>query len=111
MEAIIETGDAVTVIAEPGALVFATRKTWEPLPETRMDDLSGYSIIAAFKGTSSVFFLLHELAAPGFDNKLEDQYKLIKVTQDEDDKLVLYSMKLSAAESDQLRKNQLTLWD
>ena len=34
MEHMIETGEnIVTVIAEPGALTFATRKEWQELPE------------------------------------------------------------------------------
>ena len=53
MEHNIETGaDVVTVIAEPGALTFATRKEWESLPELSLDELyGGYDnlLIAAAK--------------------------------------------------------------
>ena len=111
MEPIVETGnDVVTIIAEPGALVFATRKAWEPMPEVKLDELSGFDIALAFKGTGSVFFLLHQFYAP-FDRDIESRYKLVKVTYGEDDKMVFYAMNLSAAEFDQLKKNRLTLWD
>lgn len=113
MEQYIETGtDVVTVISEPGALTFATRKEWEPLPETRLDTLNGYKINMAFKGTSSVYFVLHDFAAPSMmRGELENRYKLVKVTDDEEGKQIFFSMVLSAAEVEQLEKNRLTLWD
>ena len=112
MEPIVETGnDVVTVISEPGALTFATRKAWEPLPENRLDELNKFEINMAFKGTSSVYFLLHEYIVPLMGRDIESRYKLVKVTNDEDGKMVFYSMNISAAECDQLQQNRLTLWD
>ena len=111
MEPIIETGNGVvTLIAEPGALTFATRKTWEPLPEHRLEELNKFGINMAFKGTSSVYFLLHEYVVP-LGRDIESRYKLVKITNDEDEKLVFYYMNISAAECDQLQQNRLTLWD
>lgn len=113
MEPVIETGtDVVTVIAEPGALTFATRKAWEPLPENNLDKLNGYRIVMAFKGTSSVYFVLHDFSAPSLiRGELENCYKLVKVADDEDGKQAFYQMNLSNAEVEQLQQNRLTLWE
>lgn len=113
MEPIIETGnDVITVISEENALTFATRKEWEPLPENRLEILNGFQIRMAFKGTSSVYFVLHDFAAlPMLRGELENRYKLVKVTDDEEGKQIFFSMVLSAAEVEQLEKNRLTLWD
>lgn len=112
MEPIIETGtDVVTVISEPGALTFATRKEWQPLPEIRLDELEGFSVEMAFKGTGSVYFLLDKYTAPLRSYNLEIRYLLVKVSDDEEGKQVFHCMDISSAERDQLKKNRLTLWD
>ena len=106
----IETGaDVVTVIAEPGALTFATRKEWERIQEGNLEEVYSYATEKIFKGTYSVFFLLRNLAP--LDQYVNIRFKLLKVSIDEDGKQVFFVMNLSAAEASQLCKNRLNLWD
>ena len=102
--------DVLSVIAEPGALTFVTRKEWQLLPERCLDELVRHETMLVFKGTSSVFFLLRNNAP---EDHLSDRnaYKLVMVTMDEDGKQVFYVMNLSRVEGEQLRQNRLTLWD
>lgn len=112
MEPIIETGkDVVTVISEPGALTFATRKEWEPLPENQLETLNQYEIVVAFKGTGSVYFMLDKFTAPMARYDTKTRYLLVKIANDEDERLMFYAMNLSEAECNQLKQNRLTLWD
>lgn len=110
MEHNIETGaDVVTVIAEPGALTFATRKEWESLPELSLDELYGFITEKVFKGTYSVFFLLRNLVP--FAHCIDNRFKLLKISIDEEGKQSFFVMNLSTAEAGQLIKNRLNLWD
>lgn len=112
MEPIIETGRyVITVISQPGSLTFATRKEWELLPENRLEILSQYKIVAAFKGTSSVYFLLDKYIAPIGQYDTEMRYLLIRIANDEEERLMFYVMNISEAECYQLQQNRLTLWD
>lgn len=102
----------VTVVAEPGALSFVTRKEWQPLPEKMLDNLTNYEIIRAFKGTSSVFLLLRVLALYEGTGSVYSAYKLVRITvDDETGKQIFFYMNLSPAEADQLKDYRLTLWD
>ena len=101
----------VAVIAEPGALTFATRKEWRELPESCLDELSHYETEKVFKGTGSVFFLLRNMNPVEFLKKSGISFRLVKVSMDEDGKQAFSVMDLSEAEGHQLVMNQLTLWD
>lgn len=103
--------DTVAVIAEAGALTFATRKEWCELPESRLDELTHYETIKVFKGTSSVYFLLRNMNPVEYYRKPGTAFRLVKVSNDEDGKQDFSAMDLSVAEGQQMEINQLTLWD
>lgn len=103
------TEETVSVVAEPGALTFFTRKEWQILPEALLDELVKHETVMVFKGTSSLFFLLRSLSP--YDFMSSHQFKLVKASYDEDMKMVFYVMTLSGAEAEQLRRNRLTLWE
>ena len=103
--------DIVTVISEPGALVFATRKEWRELPETALDELTRYDIKKVFKGTNGIFLLLRNIYPLLSWEEIEKDYRLIKIVMDEDGKQILYCMDLSTAEGHQMLREQLALWD
>lgn len=108
----IETGaDVVTVIAEPGALTFATRKEWRELPESGWDELTMFDVKKVFKGTCSIFFLLRNFLPLRYFEDTKKDYRLLKITTDEDEKLKIYCMDISTAEGQQMLQNRLTLWD
>lgn len=112
MEPIKIAESIVTVVSEPGALSFVTRKEWKPLPEKMLDNLTNYEIIRAFKGTSSVFLLLRVLALYEGTGSVYSTYKLVRITvDDETGKQIFFYMNLSPAEADQLKDYRLTLWD
>ena len=112
MEINVKPGaDTVAVIAEPGALVFATRKEWRELPESCLDEISHYETEKVFKGTYSVFFLLRNMNPVEYLKTPGTAFRLVKVSMDEDGKQAFSVMDLSAAEGHQLTLNQLTLWD
>ncbi len=112
MGANIRTGeDVVTVIAEPGALTFATRKEWRELPESSLDELTHYETVKVFKGTSSVFLLLRNMNPVEYLNNPGTAYRLAKVSVDEDCKQYFSVMDLSSAEGYQMIRNQVDLWD
>ena len=113
MEPIINTKpDTITVIAEPGALTFATRKEWAELPETAMDELQNQNIIRVFKSkTGSVYFLLHNNNPLDRFSECGNNNLLVKIAHDETKNQRFLCMSLSAAESAQLRRNWLNLWD
>ena len=49
MEQRTEPGaEVITIIAEPGALTFATRKEWHELPEMCLDELQQHEIVMPF---------------------------------------------------------------
>ena len=113
MKPTIETGDdMVTVISEPGALTFATRKEWQELPESRLCELQSFETIRVFKGTESVYFLLRNMNPIEYiEEKRGISCKLVRVTSDEDGKPVVYAMNLALAEGHQLCRSQLTVWE
>lgn len=102
--------EIMSVIAEPGALTFATRKEWRELPEMFFGEITQHETVFIFYGTSSIYFLLRNINPADF---LADRnaYKLVKVTVDEEGKQICYVMNLSRAEGEQLRDNRLTWWD
>lgn len=102
--------DILSVIAEPGALTFVTRKEWRELPEMCLGELAQHESALAFYGTSSVFFLLRNINPADFllDH---NSYKLVRISIDEEGKQVCYVMNLSRAEGEQLRQNRLTIWE
>ena len=109
MESIIKSGAEVAVIAEPGALTFATRKEWQPLPETALDELERLTVVRAFKGTSSIYFILERFEP--LEKVVTSRFLLLKVSDDEEGKLSFDTMPLDAVEVQQLKRNRLTLWD
>ena len=108
MEPIINTGnDVITIVSEPGALVFATRKEWRELPESCLIELERQETECVFMGTSSVFFLFRE--SDPLDGR-RGVYSLVKITMDEDGKPALYMMNLSRAEAEQLKCCRYSFW-
>lgn len=101
--------DIVSVISEPGALTFVTRKEWQSLPEKDLETLSQYEIVIVFNGTESVFFLLRNNHPENLFAE-RNAYKLVRVTTDEDGKQVFYMVDLSRAEGEQIRQNAFELW-
>lgn len=101
--------DVISVISEPGALTFVTRKEWQLLTESHFGELSQHEIVFAFNGTESIFFLLRD-NTPGNHLSERNAYKLVRGTTDEDGKQVLYMVNLSRAEGEQIRQNALQLW-
>ena len=58
MEQGISAGtDTITIVAEPGALTFATRKEWQKLPEMCLGEIIKHETELVFMGTDSIFFL------------------------------------------------------
>lgn len=113
MEPIIKAGpDQLTLIAEPGALTFATRKEWIELPETVLDELRNHSIIHVFKGrNNSIYLLLHNIRPLDYFSECGNNNLLVKIALDGTGNQRVFYMSLSPAESAQLRRNRLALWD
>ena len=112
MKPTIETGDdMVTVISEPGALTFATRKEWQELPESLYDEIQQFEIYRVFKGTESLFFLLRNMNPVAFTENRGTAYKLVKITSDEAGKQIILAMDLSQVEGVQLRRSRLSMWE
>lgn len=102
--------DDSSVVAEPESLTFTTRKKWRFMPENSLDELTGKKTVKIFKGTTAVYFLLRD-SFYGRNGKVVNKYHLVKVIPDEDLKMDLYSMELSADECEQLEKTGFSLWD
>lgn len=102
--------EVITIIQEPGALTFATRKEWQQLPEVCLGELVQHETALVFYGATSVFFLLKNINPADFLMD-HNSYKLVKITMDEDGKQIFYVMNLSRAEGEQLRQSRLTIWD
>lgn len=114
MEPIIETGkNVITVISEPGALTFATRKEWEPLLENDFNKLKSHELLLTVKGKGSIFLLFRSIysGAKYLTDDLISFFKLVKITMNEEGKQDCYIMYLSEAEFNQLQQNRLNLWD
>ena len=104
--------DPITIIAEPGALTFATRKEWHDLPEFSLGELAHHETMIVFKGTSGVFFLLRDMNPLEFLNDTGRAFQLVKISIDEETgKHVFSVMDLCRAEAAQLMRNRVTLWD
>lgn len=107
MNPINETeNDVVTIVSEPGALVFATRKEWTRLPESRLDTLAQLKTECVFMSVYSVFFLFRCM------NPLDgvDEYQLVKIQPDEDEKQAFYTMYLTGTEVEQLKRCRYSMW-
>lgn len=104
--------DVITIVAEPGALTFATRKEWQKLPEMFLGDLSHHETMLVFLGTGSIFFLLRSMNPNEYLKDTGTAYRLVKVSIDEETgKQCFYTMFLSGAEAVQIMQNRLTLWE
>ena len=113
MEPIMEIKpDTITVLSEPGALTFATRKEWVELPETALEELQNQNIIRVFKGKpGSIFFLLYNNNAVDHFSESDNRHLLVKLSSDEDKNQRIFCISLSSAEVAQLRRNWITIWD
>ena len=104
--------DPFTIIAEPEALTFATRKEWRDLPEIRLGELAQHETMIVFKGTSSVYFLLRDMNPMEFMNDTGKSFKLVRISIDEETGKSSFSiMDLFQAEAVQLMRSRVTLWD
>ena len=104
--------DIISIVSEPGALVFATRKEWRELPEVCLDELLHHEAVNVFKGTASVFFLMRNNSPDGIFKDDGNAFRLVKIAVDEETgKQILFIMNLSRAEALQLMDNRLTLWE
>lgn len=110
MEQRTEPGaDVITIIAEPGALTFATRKEWRELPEMCLDELQQHEIVMPFYVFPNVFLLLRN-HNPGDHLKDDGRlFRLVKISANEDGNQVFSIMNLSRAEAAQLMRNRLAL--
>lgn len=107
MEPIINTGnDVITIVSEPGALVFATRKEWTRLPESRLDTLAQLKTECVFMSVYSVFFLFRYM----YPLDGVDEYQLVKIQPDEELKPEFYAMNLTRAEAEQLQRCRYSFW-
>ena len=102
--------EIMSVIAEPGALTFVTRKEWQRLPECCLGELAQHETEIVFYGNGSIFFFLRNMDVSGW---LKDDYvafRLVRVSiDDETGKQIFSIMNLSRAEANQLQRNRLTL--
>ena len=102
MEQRTEPGaEVITIISEPGALTFATRKEWQQLPEVCLDELYQHEIVSAFCFFPNVYFLLRN-HNPG--DHLKDNgrlFRLVKISY-ENRNQVFNIMNLSRTEAAQL---------
>lgn len=104
--------DVMSIVAEPGALTFVTRKEWQRLPECCLGELAQHETVMIFTGTGSVFMLLHTMDPADFLLETGHAFRLVKVSIDEETGKQIFSiMNLSRAEAEQLRRNRLTLWE
>ena len=105
------TTDIISIVSEPGALNFCTRKEWRELPEVCLDDLLHHETVNLFYGTNCVFFLMRN-HNPGEFLKEGLAFRLVKITVDEGTgKQIIFIMNLSRAEAEQLMKNRLALFE
>ena len=113
MKPIIETGpDVVTVIEEPGAVTFATRKEWGELDKSHFEYLTNCHIIKTFQAqTGGLYFLLRNNNPLDYFSKNGNNYLLMKVFADDTGKQRVLCMSVSACEEVQIRRNQLVLWE
>lgn len=103
--------DIISIVSEPGALVFATRKEWRELPEVCLDELQQHETVNLFYGKNCVFFLMRN-HNPGEFFKDGLAFRLVKITvAEETGKQIIFIMNLSRAEAAQLMHNRLTLWE
>lgn len=112
MEQRTETNaDIFSIIAEPGALTFATRKEWRELPEMCLGEIYHHETACVFYGTSSVFFLLKNLDVSGWTKEDYTSFRLVKISIDEDEKQRFFIMDLSREEGAQLIRYRATIWE
>ena len=103
----ISDTNLITIIQEPGALVFATRKEWKKLPECCLCELEQQETECVFMGSNSVFFLFCDNGP--LSERLRE-YQLVKITMDEDGKQTFYTMELSSAQAEQLKESRFSMW-
>ena len=103
--------DVITIVAEPGALTFATRKEWQRLPEYCLGEITQHKTELVFTGTNSIFFLLKDMNIANWAIYDGFPYRLVKISIDEDGKQVFHIMTLSKAEADQMMRNKLSMWE
>lgn len=104
--------DMVTIVTEPDALTFATRKEWQRLPEMFLGELSHHETVMVFCGTRSIFFLMRSMDPQDYLSETGDMFRLVRICMDEETgKQVFYTVKISRAEAALLMRNHLTLWE
>lgn len=101
--------DVITIVAEPGALTFATRKEWTELPAEYLDELQQHAIEYVFCGSQCVFIMMKNLLPSNYF-KAERPFLLVKISVDKETGKQLFSiMSLSRGEKQQLMRNRLAL--
>ena len=103
--------DVFTIVAEPGALTFATRKEWHELPEMCLGEITHHETAMVFYGTSSVFFLLRNMDVTDCLKDYYIHFRLIKISIDENEKQRFYVMSLTQDEAKQLVQNRVISWE
>ena len=102
--------EIMSVITEPGALTFVTRKEWQRLPECCLGEIAQHETVIVFNGTGSIFLLLRNLNPVEYLKDI-NAYRLVRISIDEEGKQIFSIMNLSWAEANQLQRNRLTLWE
>lgn len=100
-----------TLTVENGIWTFTTRKMWEELPETALLDLTRHEISLAFKTNSSFCLLLRSTDPINCHKKTRDMFLLARLSIDEDGKLKIHVMELSADEARILEQNRAEVWE
>ena len=100
----------VSIVAEPNAMTFVTRKEWHELPEMLLGELTQHETDLVFTGTNSIFFLLRS-RDPSIQIRITRPYMLVRFSIGKDGKQNVSVMDLSVAEGEQLRRTQLALWE
>lgn len=100
--------ETISIVSEPGALTFVTRKEWQILPETCLGELIHCETELVFYGSDCVFMLLRDMYPNEFLKNTD--HRLVRIATDERGKHVFHVMNLSDAEATQLCRNRIALW-
>ena len=103
--------DVITIVSEPGAVLFATRKKWRELPEVFLGELTQHETVLVFMGTDGVFFLMRNNAPGEWMKDNSNSFRLVKISTDEDGKQKVFVLNLFRAEAAQLMQSKITLWE
>lgn len=103
--------DVITIVTEPGAVSFVTRKEWRELPEAFLGELTQHETVLVFMGTDGVFFLMRNIAPGEWMKDNSNSFRLVKISTDEDGKQKVSVLNLFRAEAAQLMQSKITLWE